>query len=133
MMLSYCLCAVADDQLMSQVAVVDNEPAVLVALLVVDAFVVVDPKLLEGDELPDVVNNKEDLVVFPRFVGNIGLRTNGGKMSLKMSSWKGFGESIGWVVFCWDRMKNKLTSLMQILNPQKAKLNMLVRLLIPIR
>ena len=44
--------------------------------------------------LLDVVNDKEDVVVFPRFVGNIGLHANSRKMSLKMSSWKGFGESI---------------------------------------
>ena len=52
--------------------------------------------------LLDVVNDKEDLVACPRFIGNICLHTNGGKMSLKMRSWKGYGESIVQVVFCWN-------------------------------
>ena len=82
---------------MSQVAV--DETVVLAEELVVDAVVVVDPGLLEVSLLLDVVNDEEDLVVFPSFTGNIGLNTNGGKMSLKMSSWKGLGESICWVVF----------------------------------
>ena len=50
--------------------------------------------------LLDVVNDKEDVVVFPRFVGNIGLKANCGKRSLKMSSWKCFCECISWIAFC---------------------------------
>ena len=88
--------------------------------------------------LLDVVNDKEDLVVFPRFVGNIGLNTNSGKMSLKMSSWKGLG--LGFLMvppcgflllrFCGDCVFTTEEHwcdfcLMQTPAPCKVKLNLL--------
>ena len=74
--------------------------------------------------LLDVVNDKEDVVVFPRFVGNVCLQTNSGKMSLKMSSWKCFGESICWVVSVQKHDEEQAAQPNANPESQKAKLYM---------